>query len=605
MPTHRGFFVPVIFAPAGYFRTAFPSFSMKHVSSPKQTWPAAGLLLLLLLLVGPGVRAQAPSWQSAVALVSSPSTNTVVSGSAHDANGNLYIAGSFSGQLTLGATTLTAAGAASTLFVAKWNVTTRTYQWAVSGTGTTGQAYISSMAVAGNNVYLTGIFFRGTLTLGGTTLLNNDTNTSTRDIFVAKLTDAGPSASFAWALRDGSLADDLAQSIVVAGTSLYVGGGVASSAYLAKFTDSGTSGLRTWQWLAANSGSANNALTTLALGAANTLYAGGTFSGPSITLGATTLTNARTDASSSDSFIVKITDNGSAAGFGWAQQVSGVGNGATGSSDQLVGLAIQGSSVYAAGYFTGLSLTLAGTTANNPGAAAGTNEVFITKLTDSGASSSFVWLHRAGGPGDDYVNKLVVSGNKLLLGGPFFATATFGSIGLTSMGNFDAFVTELVDNGSSASFAWAQQAGGPGVDTAFPIDVFGSRVAVGGFFTPLNNSPATFGTISLTGNNNFANGYLATFTDPTLTATTAARNDFAFTLAPNPAHGTASVQLPAVPGAATATLTLLDALGRPVRARPATPGTRTDFDLGGLAPGLYALRVAAGSATATQRLVVE
>ncbi|MDQ2771199.1 MAG: T9SS type A sorting domain-containing protein [Bacteroidota bacterium] len=99
--------------------------------------------------------------------------------------------------------------------------------------------------------------------------------------------------------------------------------------------------------------------------------------------------------------------------------------------------------------------------------------------------------------------------------------------------------------------------------------------------------------------------FLASLTDPTLTATTAARDAFAFALAPNPAHALASVQLPPVSGATTATLTLLDALGRTVHTRPATPGTRTDFDLSGLAPGLYALRATAGAATATQRLVVE
>lgn len=46
---------------------------------------------------------------------------------------------------------------------------------------------------------------------------------------------------------------------------------------------------------------------------------------------------------------------------------------------------------------------------------------------------------------------------------------------------------------------------------------------------------------------------------------------------PNPAHATATVQLPAVPGASVATLTLCDALGRAVRttavALPATAST--------------------------------
>ena len=52
-----------------------------------------------------------------------------------------------------------------------------------------------------------------------------------------------------------------------------------------------------------------------------------------------------------------------------------------------------------------------------------------------------------------------------------------------------------------------------------------------------------------------------------------------------------------------ASFTLLDALGQAVRTRPATPGTRTDFDLAGLIPGSYALHASAGAAT--QRLAVE
>jgi hypothetical protein len=65
----------------------------------------------------------------------------------------------------------------------------------------------------------------------------------------------------------------------------------------------------------------------------------------------------------------------------------------------------------------------------------------------------------------------------------------------------------------------------------------------------------------------------------------------------------ATVALPSGPGPAT--LTLLDALGRPVRTQQAQAGTEVAFDLTGLAPGVYALRVQAGAAVATQKLVVE
>lgn len=94
----------------------------------------------------------------------------------------------------------------------------------------------------------------------------------------------------------------------------------------------------------------------------------------------------------------------------------------------------------------------------------------------------------------------------------------------------------------------------------------------------------------------------------TTTATGAAAAPWAFTLAPNPARTAATLELPAVAGAGTAVLALLDALGRAVRtetvALPAA-GLRHEFGLAGLAPGLYLLRVTAGAAAATRRLMVE
>ncbi len=70
-------------------------------------------------------------------------------------------------------------------------------------------------------------------------------------------------------------------------------------------------------------------------------------------------------------------------------------------------------------------------------------------------------------------------------------------------------------------------------------------------------------------------------------------------LYPNPAHGTATLHLPA--GADRQPLALLDALGREVRRYPAPTGNEATLDLRGLAPGVYVLRGGAGS----QRLVVE
>nr|WP_230679021.1 T9SS type A sorting domain-containing protein [Hymenobacter properus] len=114
--------------------------------------------------------------------------------------------------------------------------------------------------------------------------------------------------------------------------------------------------------------------------------------------------------------------------------------------------------------------------------------------------------------------------------------------------------------------------------------------------------PATFGSVTIASAGNAGTSFLASLADPTLTATTVALPSASIGLSPNPAHGRATVQLPA--GTGPATLTVLDALGRPVRTQRAT-GPLAELDLTGLAPGLYAVRMQAGGATTTRHLVVE
>ena len=82
-------------------------------------------------------------------------------------------------------------------------------------------------------------------------------------------------------------------------------------------------------------------------------------------------------------------------------------------------------------------------------------------------------------------------------------------------------------------------------------------------------------------------------------ATTAAKVTPAAQLFPNPAHGTATLRLPA--GAARQPLLLRDALGRLVRQYPAPAGAEAVLDLRGLPAGVYLVRCGELS----QRLVVE
>ena len=185
------------------------------------------------------------------------------------------------------------------------------------------------------------------------------------------------------------------------------------------------------------------------------------------------------------------------------------------------------------------------------------------------------------------------------------STATFGATSLNSSGSTDLFVARLNDVGNTSSFAWAQQAGGLGLDNAATVAVARNGVIyVGGTVIP----PAFFGSQTVAGPVNSEVGFLASLTDAIGLATTSPTALADLTIFPNPIHVRATVQLPPIFGTTTATFTLLDALGRTIRMQTVnlpTAGLRHELNLTGLLVGLYALRVNAGGNTATRRLMVE
>ena len=77
---------------------------------------------------------------------------------------------------------------------------------------------------------------------------------------------------------------------------------------------------------------------------------------------------------------------------------------------------------------------------------------------------------------------------------------------------------------------------------------------------------------------------------------------------PNPAHIRTTVQVPAVPGATRATVTLTDAQGATVFAQPVSlteAGGTAEVPLLGRPPGLYRVVVQAGEQRAARSLKVE
>jgi hypothetical protein len=591
-----------------HFFTALPGRLMRRCFHP------LGVLgcLLAAVLPGPAARAQAPAWQSALALTG-PGVYPIASTTGP--GGFVFVVGSFNSTANFGPAQLTSAGT-SDIFVAKWDPATRAFLWAQRAGGNASDE-ATGVAVQGANVYVTGSFSSPRADFGPVTFTNANTLTAgnTSDGFLTKLVDAGTTSTFGWTQHFGGGNIEFSNGVDAVGSSVYICGQFRSptlafggttlvctgpdNAFVAKLVDAGATGSFVWAYRAG--GTRTDGAEALAVAGPN-VYVGGHFTSSTADFGALTLTNA--GGGTSDGFVAKLTDAGPSAAFTWAVPVVGP------ADEWLRALKVSGPNVYVTGEFYSPAVTLGGTSLPN-GAGSGSSSAFVAKLTDAGPTGSFVWGQAVGG--SSRFLSLALNGASIYVAGLFAGTARFGATALSSnQGSNDVCVAKLTDAGSTGSFGWAQQAGSPFHDLAYALALTGTSVCLGGM-VGIGPGPgavtATFGTLSLANTVPMQGlGYMATITDNTLTATAGPRAALAFDLYPNPSRGAATVQVPAVPGATQATVRLHDALGRVVRteelALPAA-GLRHALALTGLPAGVYAVQVTAGAYAATRRLVVE
>lgn len=554
-------------------------------------WP----LLFVLLLAGLASQAQAPAWQMATA-VSQGSGSSYVRAAATGPDGSVYLVGVFSGTISIGPATLTSIGQ-SDAFVAKWNPGSASFVWA-HRFGTTNVLSPTAIAVSGSSIYIAGTYRTPTLTFGNVTI----TNQGGTEAYVVKLTDSGNTGSFVWAQSIGYADDEYANGLAVNGNSVYITGSFASRSvelgattlfnanlnggpdiFVAKLLDAGSSS--SFAWARQAGGTAAEQANSIAVQGSD-VYITGAFYGPTTQLGTTTLTNADLmytggyNYYTADVFVAKLTDTGTAGNFVWAQHAGGPG------PDQPNQLAVAGSSIYT----VGSCLSSAGFGANSTLPTTAPYSVgFVAKLTDGGTTGTFVWSRQADSTGAFIPQSVVVRGRNVYTAG--------------LLGSAETFVAKFLDAGTTGSAAWTQSASSAQGSTAYTLALSNNRVYVAGYV----HTSATFGSHLVTGPPLAPVGFLASLTDQALPTAAPAQLP-GLALYPNPARARATVQLPAVPGAGQATLTLTDALGRTVQTFAAplpASGLRHELDLTRLAPGLYALRVQAGTAQAIRWLTVE
>lgn len=554
--------------------------------------------LLTLLLPGLAAWAQAPEWQGVLTPYQVGSGSTTVNASVTDASGNVYMAGTFTGTIFIGSTTLSSVGGED-IFVAKWNPATGFWLWAQRA-GSSGNDNPAAVAISGSSVYVAGSFTGSTFDFGPARL----SGAGASEGFVAKLTDAGNAATFGWARSLGGPDADNVYGLAAVGSSVYLAGDFYSQTatfgsisltnsstnpyadgFVAKLSDIGPSA--DFGWVQPIGGTGDD--HTWGLTAAGTsVYAIGGFSN-TIRLGSTSLSGG-----SLSSFVTKLTDAGPSGSFAWALQN-------TGGIMWANALAVSGANVYVTGRFLGTAVLGSHTLVNN--APGGGYDVFVTKVTDAGSTAAYTWALRAGGGFSDYASGIAVRGRQVYVVGGFGATATFGSTTLSSQSlSDDVFVASLIDAGGTADFAWAQSAGSAASESVRAVATGpGGAVYVAGAV----GTPATFGPVPVTGTGT-STGFLATLTDPVLASTTASQV-LAFTVYPNPARNTATVRLPALPGNAQASLFVCNALGAVVRSQKVPPAARATVELPllGLAPGIYYLRLQVGTQHASEMLAIE
>ena len=576
-------------------------------------------------------RAQAPAWQSAVSFgvgggrTPSATNRYAVSATAGNGRGDLYVAGLFLGTVSFGSSSLTSVSQQSgDVFVAKWSGATNAFVYAqrigqASATAASGSAEIAALAANGPNVYATGRFF-GTIRFGtsAATLTNSSNQAVT---YITRLTDAGAGFVFPWArtiTNTTSATSTDASALAVSGSNVYLAGSFQGSAgfgstvltsvgtnsfdaFVTKLDDVGAAPV--FAWALRGGGTGDEGLTSLAVrGAA--VYAAGLFDGATAVFGPTTLTNAGAAGTTTDVFVAQVTDGGATAAFTAAQRAGGPGIDKPGYGGAL---AAGPAGVYLAGSYDATPLTFGSTAVP-----AQASSSILARWNP--ATGAFDWVQAAPGgsgasPNQLQFTNLATNGTSLYMAGGFSGTVVLGGATLASSspvtGDYNLWVGKFADTGTGVAAAWAKEAGGSYPEYIRSLALSGTTLYVQGDTgsASLNFAPLTLTNPYFNGSYG-SGGFLASLTDPTLTATATATATAAagevLRLFPNPAHAAATLRLPAT--AAPTEIALLDALGRPVRRYPVPAhATEAALDLRGLPAGLYVLRAGAASV----RLVVE
>jgi hypothetical protein len=399
-----------------------------------------------------------------------------IRGLARDASGNLYIAGAFSGSVTLGNFAFNTRGQRDIL-LAKLD-SAGNVVWARQAGGS-GSDFGHGVAVdAAGNVFLAGSF-QGTaqwdspsgpgVPPGSASIAL--TSTGQLDGFLAKYDAAG---NLLWVRSGGGSGNDAAYAVGAdAAGNAYIAGDFSGTANFGAVVLTSAGGLDGFVakydaagnplWAVRHGGTGDTTTSDLKVDASG-IFICGSFPNTAA-FGLTQLTSR----GSNDAFFAKLDAHGA---FQWARQFGGP------NDDLGHGIAVGGpdGAVHVAGQFSG-------TVTNGTNGLISTfgplnDEIFVGKFDSNGLP---VWTRQAGGVSNDVAFGVAVDvpGNVFItgmIGGP----ATFSSTPVVSAGGDDLFVAKF---NAAGVIQWVKTAGGAqdGVGRRIVADAVGNAYIAGGF----------------------------------------------------------------------------------------------------------------------------
>ncbi|MDB5269028.1 MAG: C-terminal target protein [Hymenobacter sp.] len=513
----------------------------------------------------------APAWTSARSL--GPGSQSA-GGTAIDAAGNTYEAGSFVTSTTIDGVTLTSQGSTDA-YLAKF-APSGSLLW-VRQLGSTGYDYASDVAVdASGNAYVVGSF-TGTIALGNGSTLQLDGGTSSKGFLVR----FSPQGTPVWAQQSSSASTgtatmsgvglDAVGNVCVAGLMsrvLTIGNTTVSTTvsnafgtFLGRFA-AGSGALQQltqgFEYAPTMGGTSTYYGPQLVVAPAGQLYLLTQFSQPINVAGVGSFSSRGL----TDALVTRFSATGTPE---WAQQFGG-----SGTERAVNGTLDAAGNLYVAGYFSGPA-----TFGTSTQAGFGSFDGCLVKYSPQGTQ---LWVQAVGGSDSDGLYDVVLdAAGSVYVVGSFNGTAQFGGAALTSAGLGDVVVASYNTQGQ---FRWQQQAGGPANETGsyLALDPYENLSVRGRFSGTCSFGAQVLSTTAPT------EAYVARLGSVGLATRPAA----AIQLAAYPNPATTRVQLPTL--AVGTRVQLLDALGRVARETPVAADA--SIPVLGLAPGLYTLRAA-------------